>query len=282
MPTTTVNGAELFHDVRGAGPPVLLIMGATGDGGHFNRLAELLADEYTVVRYDRRGNGRSSRPPDWVTTSPEEQADDAAALLSALGLVPAAVFGTSSGANFALALVLRHPATVRAALLHEPVMISLTDDPAAVRRAAAPLFTQAGPPAEAIERFWRLVGGAGSWDHLDNSLRERMLASAGTFFEIEVGTFEDYLPDNDMLAAITVPLGIMISDDGRPSSHESANRLAQRLGVNVMRTPGSHTPYHDHPHELAEVMRSFLSPRLRTVPNGEGPLGAVASRSLRA
>src|SRR5829696_4738255 len=113
MPTITVNGTELFHEVRGTGPPVLLIMGATGDGGHFNRLAEMLADEYTVVRYDRRGTGRSSRPPGWVTTSPEEQADDAAALLSALGLAPAAVFGTSSGANFARALVVRHPATVR-------------------------------------------------------------------------------------------------------------------------------------------------------------------------
>jgi pimeloyl-ACP methyl ester carboxylesterase len=264
MPTTTVNGAELFHDVRGAGPPLLLIMGATGDGGHFDRLAELLADGYTVVRYDRRGNGRSSRPPGWVTTSPEEQADDAAALLSALELTPAAVFGTSSGANFALALVVRHPATVRAALLHEPVMISLTDDPAAVRRAGASLFTEAGPPAETLERFWRLVGGAGSWDQLDSSLRERMLASARTFFEIEAGTFEDYLPDNDTLAAITVPLVIMISDNGRRSSHEAANRLAQRLGLNVMRTSGSHTPYHDHPHELAEVMRSFLSHVHRT------------------
>ena len=36
MPTITVNGAELYHEVRGPGPPVLLIMGATGDGGHFD------------------------------------------------------------------------------------------------------------------------------------------------------------------------------------------------------------------------------------------------------
>jgi pimeloyl-ACP methyl ester carboxylesterase len=109
MPTVAVNGAELHHEVRGNGPPVLLIMGATGDGGHFDQLARLLADEFTVVSYDRRGNGRSPRPPGWVTTSPEEQADDAAALLGALGLAPAAVFGTSSGANFALALTIRHP-----------------------------------------------------------------------------------------------------------------------------------------------------------------------------
>ena len=36
-------------------------MGATGDGGHFDALADVLADEFTLVSYDRRGNGRSPR-----------------------------------------------------------------------------------------------------------------------------------------------------------------------------------------------------------------------------
>ena len=50
MPTITVNGAELYHEVRGSGPPVLLIMGATGDGGHFDALADALADEFTDIQ----------------------------------------------------------------------------------------------------------------------------------------------------------------------------------------------------------------------------------------
>ncbi|WP_139274109.1 alpha/beta fold hydrolase [Saccharopolyspora flava] len=61
MPTIDVNGTALYYETRGTGPPVLLIMGATGDGGHFDALADLLADEFTVISYDRRGNGRSSR-----------------------------------------------------------------------------------------------------------------------------------------------------------------------------------------------------------------------------
>jgi pimeloyl-ACP methyl ester carboxylesterase len=104
MALVAVNGTELYHEVRGSGPPVLLIMGFTGDGGHFETLAELLADEFTVVTYDRRGNGRSPRPAGWVKTSPEEQADDAAALLAALDLGPAGVYGSSAGASFALCL----------------------------------------------------------------------------------------------------------------------------------------------------------------------------------
>src|SRR6187397_3305157 len=107
MPGVTVNGAELYYEVRGSGPPVVLIMGGTGDGGHFDTLADLLADEFTIVTYDRRGNGRSPVPAGWQTTSAGEQADDAAALLDALGVGPAAVFGTSSGGSFALWLLVR-------------------------------------------------------------------------------------------------------------------------------------------------------------------------------
>ena len=52
MPTVTVNGTELYYEIRGAGSPVLLIMGARGDGGHLDALADLLADEFTVIGYD--------------------------------------------------------------------------------------------------------------------------------------------------------------------------------------------------------------------------------------
>jgi pimeloyl-ACP methyl ester carboxylesterase len=123
-----VNGAELYYEVRGAGPPVLLIMGASGDGGHFHGLVELLADEYTVVTYDRRGNGRSPRPPGWNTTSNDEQVDDAAALLSSVGFVPALVFGTSLGAIYSLDLLIRHPDAVRGAILHEPALYGVLND----------------------------------------------------------------------------------------------------------------------------------------------------------
>jgi pimeloyl-ACP methyl ester carboxylesterase len=128
MPKVAVNETELYYEIRGTGPPVLLIMGATGDGGHFDQLADLLADEFTVVSYDRRGNGRSPVPDGWETTSPEEQADDAAALLDALGTGPAAVFGTSAGGVYALCLMVRHPGSVRGAILHDPGLYALVDE----------------------------------------------------------------------------------------------------------------------------------------------------------
>jgi len=41
MPRVSVNGTELHYEIRGAGSPVLMVMGATGDGGHFDALADL-------------------------------------------------------------------------------------------------------------------------------------------------------------------------------------------------------------------------------------------------
>ena len=44
MPLAAVQGVHLYYDTRGRGPSVLFIPGTTGDGGYFDRIAELLAD----------------------------------------------------------------------------------------------------------------------------------------------------------------------------------------------------------------------------------------------
>ena|SRR5829696_1578365 len=94
--TTTTSGliqagtTKLYHEVRGSGP-ALLITGGTGDAGEFVDVAPTLAEECTVVTYDRRGMSRSPRPDRWTATSMAEMADDAAALLRALDIAPAVV-----------------------------------------------------------------------------------------------------------------------------------------------------------------------------------------------
>jgi pimeloyl-ACP methyl ester carboxylesterase len=260
MPIICVNGTEIYHEIHGTGPPVLLVMGATGDAGHFDKIADLLAGEFTVLTYDRRGNGRSPRPDGWTTTSVEEHADDAAALLDALGLAPAAVFATSSGAVFTLELMVGHPQAVRGAILHEPALYALFDDPTETGHAIAAVVSEGmasgGPPA-ALERFWRFVAGDANWDNLAGGLRRRMLASADTYLA-ERAAIASYLPNGETLNALALPIQVLISEQSRPIFHEPACRLVQRLNVPVSWTPGSHTPYLDHPDELVRTIRPFL------------------------
>ena len=261
MPVVSANGAQLYYELRGAGQPLLLIMGASGCGGVFDRFADILAGERTVVTYDRRGNGRSPRPTRWDTTSPQEQADDAAALLDALGLTPAVVFGTSSGGIFALAMLMHHPEAVRGAILHEPALFALFDDPGEVRATVTEVVAggmQAGGLPTAFERFIRLVATDANWERLDPRVRQRMLASAGTYFEKEVGRFDTYLPDDQALAGISTPVQILVSEGSIPYFAQAAQRLAERLGIETTRTPGTHFAYLDHPDELAQTVRPFL------------------------
>jgi len=129
---------DLHHEVRGAGPAVLFIPGASGDAGHFAGVAERLVDEFTVVSYDRRGSSRSPRLPAGEPMSVAAQADDAATLIEALAIAPAMVFGTSGGGTILLELIARRPDVVRAALVHEPALIAILpeSDGGAISRSA--------------------------------------------------------------------------------------------------------------------------------------------------
>lgn len=113
-----VNGTVLHVEVRGTGPPLLVVHGGGEDAEVWRAVAERVGG-FTVVTYDRRGTLRSGRD-DWPGCGSAQHADDAGALLRALGLEEAVVFGSSSSGIVVLQLALRHPALVRRALVFEP------------------------------------------------------------------------------------------------------------------------------------------------------------------
>src|ERR1017187_4380715 len=99
-----VPGARLYYEVQGSGPVLLMIPGGPTDAGIFAGLAGFLADRYTVVPYDPRGNSRSV-----LDGPPEDQrmdlhGDDAAQLPTSLSGEPAHALGSSGGAQIGLNL----------------------------------------------------------------------------------------------------------------------------------------------------------------------------------
>jgi len=93
---------------------------------------ENLADEFTVLTYDRRGNSRSGLHGGPAPLVMEEQSADALAVLDANGIDKALVFGNSGGASIALDLAARHPGQVNAAVVHEPPVPAVLPDPIAL------------------------------------------------------------------------------------------------------------------------------------------------------
>ena len=257
-----VNGTQLYHEVRGSGPPVLFIPGGTGDAGQFERLAELLADEFTVVTYDRRGNSRSPRPEGWDETSTEEQADDAAGLIEALELAPAAVVGTSSGAVIGVDLVTRRPEVLRGAILHEPLLKAALAQPEETMGMLQKIIEggreKGGPPA-AVEAFVRSYVDEKTFENLDPDLRERMMGNGEVLFAVEFEPLTAYHPDEDGLTGAEVPVRVMVSTNSFPYFSETAQWLAERLDAEVDEVPGGHAPYLDRPEDVAEAIQPLLS-----------------------
>src|SRR4029434_3804609 len=101
-------GDDLYYEVRGQGQPLLMIAPGGGDGWHYSYVADILADEYKVITYDRRANARSTMH-DPQNFEISQQSRDALAVLRAVGEESAFVFGNSSGAVIALDMAKTQP-----------------------------------------------------------------------------------------------------------------------------------------------------------------------------
>jgi pimeloyl-ACP methyl ester carboxylesterase len=132
---------DLTYDVHGPlptadGRPPLVMIGQPMDASGFAALTAQLPDR-TVVTYDPRGLGRSTRKDGRVDHRPEVQAADVHAVITALGVGPVEMFASSGGAVTALALVAAHPDDVTTLVAHEPPLVTTLPDAAAAERAQA-------------------------------------------------------------------------------------------------------------------------------------------------
>jgi pimeloyl-ACP methyl ester carboxylesterase len=104
------NGTAIACKVSGQGAPVVLIHGAEADHSMFDAFGAVLAEHFAVIAYDQRDSGNTRNPA--TAYGLAEMADDAAALIAALGHDRAHVFGTSLGGAIAQVLATRHPGRV--------------------------------------------------------------------------------------------------------------------------------------------------------------------------
>ena len=285
LTTATVRGAgtDLYYERRGDGPPLLLVVGGGGDHGYYDGLAGDLADAFTVLTYDRRGNSSSvlhGRPAPLVMA---EQSADALAVLDASGLESALVFGNSGGASIALDLAARHPGRVRAAVVHEPPVPAVLPDPGpylAIYDEIDRLLATEGWAA-AFTHFQAAVGGvppeaiAVSLDpgpHLPPGPLRDLLVRVSRNWEYmtryEIRSFIDYRPDLAAITANGTPVALARgAGTTDPALTQMSRVTAARLGAECVVFPGGHTAPLEIPGAFASVLRDLLD-RLR--PSGRG------------
>ena len=103
-----VDGAQLYFEECGTGPRALLLMhDGVVNSAVWDDVWPKLCERFHVIRYDRRGYGRSS-----PTTIPYYEADDVAAVLYDRHVTQAAIIASSHGGNVAMTFALRYPSQV--------------------------------------------------------------------------------------------------------------------------------------------------------------------------
>lgn len=110
--TAEVNGARIFYEVAGEGSPVVLVHAGIADRRMWDGQFEVFARRYRVVRYDRRGFGKTL-----MTRGPYSHHDDLYGLLQSLNIERAAMVGSSQGGKAVTDFALEHPLMVSALVL---------------------------------------------------------------------------------------------------------------------------------------------------------------------
>jgi pimeloyl-ACP methyl ester carboxylesterase len=149
------DGTTIAFDRLGVGTPVILVSGASTARSIHTQLAELLAGDFTVFNYDRRGRGDSGDTPPY---SIEREVEDLHAVVTEAGGA-AAVFGNSSGAVLALHAAAAGLPLTKLALWEPPFMVD-PDAPRRQREYVAQLteLLDAGRRGDAMALFMKTVG----------------------------------------------------------------------------------------------------------------------------
>ncbi|GAA1163926.1 alpha/beta hydrolase [Ornithinimicrobium humiphilum] len=280
----SIPGATLVYDVDGPlppadGQPVLLMVGQPMDASGFRALADRFPDR-TVVTYDPRGLGRSTRSDGEVTNSPTAQAEDLHALVQELGTGPVDVFASSGGAVTALALVAAHPQDVATLVAHEPPILGVLPDADLARRASAATTDVyeargwgAGMASFLAMTMWQ---GEFTEDYLrapapdpaqfglptedDGSRDDPLLGDRST----EV---TDFVPDVEALRAAPTRIVLAVGEEtGDTLTARTARATAALLGQEAVVFPSHHGgfgaedgPWPGRPREFAERLREVLA-----------------------
>src|SRR5438552_1978327 len=150
---TSKDGTKITFDRQGQGPPVVLVSGGSVDRSSNAALGAILAADFTVFNYDRRGRGESGDTQPYAI---QREIEDIEAVIDAAGGA-SHLYGSSSGAALALEAAAAGAPVDKLVLWEPPYNI----DPAG------------RPPADSVEQ-------------LDRMIAEGRRGDAATFFMVDM------------------------------------------------------------------------------------------------
>ena len=257
--TVAADGTAIAFDRWGDGPPIITVVGAFNTRVSTEPLARVLARDFTVLNYDRRGRGDSGDTPPY---SVEREIEDLDALIAAAG-GSAAVFGYSSGAMLALQAAARGLKITKLALYEPP--FNPDDSYPALRMDLADRLTAlvaAGRRGDAVELFQ--TEGVGIPPEVVAQLRHAPfrpgLEAIAHTLVYDATIIGDRSIPTDLVASVTAPALVLCGEQSPPFLRDGARAVAEALPHGQLRTLPGQT--HDiNPEAVAPVLQEFLANR---------------------
>jgi len=210
----------LEYEATGDGEAVLLVHGAiVADAMAPLAREAALADRYRLIRHHRRGHGGSD--PLSVDFSMEQQARDAAALLTHLGVERAHVIGHSGGGAIGVQLAIDSPNLVHSLSVLEPAIMP-PEILSSFAEISAPVLEawRSGDARRACDLWMNLVSCGPDWQgEVENVVPDAMKQAeqdASTFFELELPRIPDWSFDADACSRISQPVLYLSGSESGP------------------------------------------------------------------
>lgn len=249
MPGINRDGVNIYYEVHGEGPPLLLTHGYSSTSAMWHGQVDALAREYKLILWDMRGHGQSDYPDDPRAYSEALTVGDIAAILDAVGAERAIIGGLSLGGYMSLAFYRAHPERTRALLIIDTGPGFKKDDAREAWNARA-LATADRLDRDGLEVLKSATPERAAASH--RNAKGLALAARGMLTQRDARVIE-LLPD------IKVPSLIVVGADDTPFLAASDYMAAKIPGAQKVVIPAAgHAVNIDQPKAFVDAVSAFL------------------------
>lgn len=258
MQTVLVNDARIAYRIEGAaGAPVVMLSNSLMSNHTMwePQMASLL-ERYQVLRYDMRGHGESETTPGPYTI--ELLADDAAALIDALGLDAVHFVGLSMGGMVGQQLAVRHPGKVLSLSLcdtaSEMPPRSMWEERFAIARKEGIVGLVEGTLVR-----WFVAGFAERAPDVIENVRN-MILTTGVDGYIACGSAVRDMSQTHILACIEAPTQIIVGREDPACTLADAEVLQANIPGSLLHVidNAAHLSNLEHPELFSQLLRTFI------------------------
>ncbi len=253
---TTADGVQIAFSLLGSGYPLVLVPGWVShlemdmELPHMKASIEDLAQDFTLVRYDKRGTGLSDRGVSDFTL--ERRLLDLEAVIDKLGLDRYAIRGMSEGGPVAIAHASRHPDRVSHLILQGT--FAYLGHSAAADALVALIAAEWGLGSKTMTDIFVPSADKETQERFATYQRESAKrADAAAMLQANIET-----DVRDLLGGIQAPTLVIHSETDRAVPFEHARRLAGAIpNASLARYTGDHVPF-DNLAVLMSMLRDFV------------------------